>query len=228
VGYGLASRGLSALGRSVVLGLHAGWKFILRGAIHFQKRVHELLQLLGKTFWNPAPPTAMSTQEALTRLLKRRNNESVDYPETPDPQDLRKEIRKEMRIEPTFTLEPLQTPAVERKDKDNIDTESTDVDHTSLQSSPTRNFKRRPSQKDKSAYQVGEIVQGVVIGAIRDSLSYGLYVRLNDGEVGVLPRHKMPGKALRIHIGVGARLQLLVCQVPPKGLTLAYQSHLRD
>jgi hypothetical protein len=67
--FGLASHGLSALGRSVVLGIHAGWKFILRGAIHFQKRVHELLQLLGKTFWNPAPPTAMSTQEALERLL---------------------------------------------------------------------------------------------------------------------------------------------------------------
>jgi len=137
-----------------------------------------------------------------------------------------------MPIEPTLTLEPVQTPAVERTDSENTHTKSTDVDHTSQhtsqQSSPIRSFKRRPLQKGKSAYQVGEIVQGVVIGAIRDSLSYGLYVRLNDGEVGVLPRHKMPGKALRIHIGVGARLQLLVCQVPPKGLTLAYQSHLRD
>jgi len=173
---------LSALARSVVLGLHAGGKFILRGAILFQKRVGELLQLLGKT------------------------------------QGLRKEVRNEIRFEPTFTPEPVQTPAVER----------TDAEHTSQQSSPIRSVKRRPLQKGKSAYQVGEIVQGVVIGAIRDSLSYGLYVRLNDGEVGVLPRHKMPGKALRIHIGVGARLQLLVCQVPPKGLTLAYHSHLRD
>ena len=74
------------------------------------------------------------------------------------------------------------------------------------------------SRRRSSAYSKGQQLQAVVQGAIKGSAAYGLYIKLPNNEVGVLPRHKMPTRA---SFRPGQQVQVQVHAADGRGLTLS-------